>query len=62
MTKIMAHLVSILISAAAFALYGAVFIGILLCINAPTWIWVCFWIYLPIGLLEKAIDEGVKDL
>lgn len=36
--------------------------GILSRIECPTWMWIAFWIYTPVGILLSFVEEFLKGL
>jgi hypothetical protein len=45
-----------------FPLFCCMLYGVLDASQAPTWVWVLFWIYLPVGLFLGVIGEVFKAL
>ncbi len=48
-----------------FPLFCAILFGLLTACDAPTWTWVLFWIYVPIGLVLgcfRAIVDAVGKI
>ena len=58
--KLIAMLFAVLFSFISVFLCAAVTFGVLQHINAPTWMWVCFWIYMPLGAIAQAIIAAIR--
>lgn len=48
---------AVLFALAVMPMWYALLIGILLRIDAPPWMWVTFWCYLPFSLLSTAMGQ-----
>jgi hypothetical protein len=44
-----------------FILPTALLYAVLSAVNAPTWAWVVFWVYVPIGVLTTLLVEAVSS-
>ena len=45
-------------------LWYAIMFGVLHNIEAPTWLWTCFWVYVPtrlLGALVATFIQGMED-
>ena len=41
-------------------IWYALLFGILSRIETPAWMWVAFWIYMPVGILLSILEEMIK--
>lgn len=38
-------------------LWYALLFGILIRIEAPNWMWICYWLYLPAGVITTGVTK-----
>jgi hypothetical protein len=43
-------------------LFYAIVFGVLQKIDAPVWMWICFWLYLPVSLLASVLKEACNTM